>query len=101
MHYLFSHWEVDVDEKLYDDGQPMLTKTYKFDDEDKAVKYANIRYREGKRVKVRVIQFVENWVDIYGYDNTKSKPHHCVLCGDYIERDNLKVCDKCASEYEF
>ena len=31
----------------------------------------------------------------------KKKPHHCKLCGAYIEEDNLSVCDKCASEYEF
>lgn len=63
--YYCSHWEVDVDEKLYDDGQPMLTRTYRFDDEEDAIKYANKRYKEGKRVKVRVIQFVENWINIY------------------------------------
>ena len=62
--YYFSHWEVDVDEKLYDDGKPMVINTYKFDNEDEAVKYANKRYKEGKRVAVRVIQFVENWIDI-------------------------------------
>ena len=27
--------------------------------------------------------------------------HCCVCCGCYIEQDNLQVCDKCASEYEF
>ena len=32
--------------------------------------------------------------------NTK-KDHHCEICGDYIKQDNLKVCDKCASEYKF
>lgn len=31
----------------------------------------------------------------------RNKPHHCALCGDYIEQDNLSVCDKCASEYKF
>lgn len=31
----------------------------------------------------------------------KKKLHHCVLCGEYIEREHLQVCDKCASEYEF
>ena len=29
----------------------------------------------------------------------KNFPHHCKLCGAYIEKDNLSVCDKCASEY--
>lgn len=31
----------------------------------------------------------------------KSKPHHCECCGDYIVKEHLKVCDKCASEYKF
>lgn len=31
----------------------------------------------------------------------KKKPHHCILCGEYIEKDKLQVCDKCASEYKF
>lgn len=63
--YLFSHCEVEVDEKLYDDGKPMLTQTYKFDDENEAIEYANKRYKEGKKVKVRVIQTVEDWINIY------------------------------------
>lgn len=29
------------------------------------------------------------------------KGNHCELCGEYIGRGNLKVCDKCASEYRF
>ena len=99
--YCVSHWEVDVDEKLYDDGKPMLTNTYKFDDEDEAVRYANKRYKEGKKVKVKVVQFVEDWINIYEYEDVEKKPHHCILCGEYIEQDNLKVCDKCALEYRF
>ena len=31
----------------------------------------------------------------------KKKPHHCECCGDYIAKEHLKVCDKCASEYKF
>lgn len=31
----------------------------------------------------------------------KQAPHTCELCGAYIEKDVIKVCDKCASEYEF
>ena len=34
-------------------------------------------------------------------DRLKKLPHHCELCGAYIEEDNLKVCDACASEYQF
>lgn len=31
----------------------------------------------------------------------KKKPHHCKLCGAYIEEDNLKICYKCASEFKY
>lgn len=31
----------------------------------------------------------------------RHKKHHCVCCGEYIEEEHLKVCDKCASEIEF
>lgn len=31
----------------------------------------------------------------------KLEEHHCKLCGAYIEEDNLNVCDKCASEYQY
>ena len=99
--YYFSHWEVDVVEKMYDDGIQMLTNTYRFNNEDDAVKYANKRYKEGKRVTVRAIQFVENWIDINEHKENCKKPHHCILCGEYIEQDHLSVCDKCASEYQF
>ena len=34
-------------------------------------------------------------------EQNKHKPHHCKLCGSYIEEDNLSVCNKCAYEYEF
>lgn len=34
-------------------------------------------------------------------NSNKYKPHHCKLCGSYIEEDNLRVCDKCASEYQY
>lgn len=34
-------------------------------------------------------------------NNNKNKFHHCKLCGSYIEQDNLNVCDKCASEYQY
>lgn len=30
----------------------------------------------------------------------KLEEHHCELCGAYIEEDNLRVCNKCASEYK-
>ena len=56
------HWEVDVEEKLYDDGKPMWTYTYKFESENEAIKYAKQRHKEGKIVYVKVIQLVEDWV---------------------------------------
>lgn len=34
-------------------------------------------------------------------EQNKHKPHHCKLCGSYIEEDNLSVCNKCASEYQY
>jgi hypothetical protein len=36
-----------------------------------------------------------------GHENDQNNPHHCILCGKSIERDNLQVWDKCASEDEF
>ncbi|KAI4445365.1 hypothetical protein C823_007872 [Eubacterium plexicaudatum ASF492] len=34
-------------------------------------------------------------------NNNKHKAYHCKLCGSYIKEDNLSVCDKCASEYQY
>ena len=34
-------------------------------------------------------------------ERNKTKSHHCKLCGAYIEKEHLSVCDKCASEYQF
>ena len=55
------HWEVDVEEKLYDDGKPMLINTYRFESEDMAIKYAKERHKEGRPVYVRIVQLVEDW----------------------------------------
>lgn len=41
-------------------------------------------------------EFVEDTKNI----ENKTLPHHCKLCGSYIEEDNLSVCNKCASEYK-
>ena len=30
-----------------------------------------------------------------------SRDHYCILCGEYIAKEHLQVCDKCASEYKF
>ena len=43
-----------------------------------------------RREKIRLLKIEQN----------KHKTHHCKLCGNYIEEDNLSVCDKCASEYQ-
>lgn len=34
-------------------------------------------------------------------ETNKHKEHHCVCCGAYIEEERLKVCNKCASEFQF
>ena len=34
-------------------------------------------------------------------EHSKHKDHHCMCCGEYIEEEHLKVCDKCASEFKF
>ena len=34
-------------------------------------------------------------------ESNRHKPHHCMCCGEYIEEEHLKVCDKCASEFKF
>lgn len=37
---------------------------------------------------------------LFQMEQNKHKTHYCKLCGSYIEKDNLNVCDKCASEYQ-
>lgn len=34
-------------------------------------------------------------------ESNKEKSHHCKLCGSYIKEDNLKICNKCATEYQY
>lgn len=46
---------------------------------------------EAEREKEQLLQIEQN----------KYKPHYCKLCGSYIKEDNLSVCDKCASEYQY
>lgn len=53
--------------------------------------FFEIDLEEAEREKRQLLEIEQN----------KHKPHHCKLCGQYIEKDNLKVCDKCASEFEF
>lgn len=52
--------------------------------------FFDIDLDEAEREKNILLQIEQN----------KHKAHHCKLCGNYIEEDNLSVCDKCASEYQ-
>jgi len=38
---------------------------------------------------------------IMGLENEEENDQKCIACGCYIEEENLKVCNKCASEYKF
>lgn len=53
--------------------------------------FFDIDLDEAEREKEQLLQIEQN----------KHKSHHCKLCGVYIEEDNLSVCDKCASEYQY
>lgn len=53
--------------------------------------FFGIDLEEAEREKEQLLQIEQN----------KHKPHHCKLCGSYIEEANLSVCDKCASEYQY
>lgn len=53
--------------------------------------FFDIDLDEAEREKEQLLQIEQN----------KHKSHHCKLCGSYIEEDNLSVCDKCASEYQY
>ena len=52
--------------------------------------FFDIDLDEAEREKNILLQIEQN----------KHKAHHCKLCGNYIEEDNLSVCNKCASEYQ-
>ena len=53
--------------------------------------FFDIDLEEAEKEKEQLLQIEQN----------KHKPHHCILCGSYIEEDILQVCDKCASEYQY
>lgn len=53
--------------------------------------FFGIDLEEAEREKEQLLQIEQN----------KHKPHYCKLCDSYIEEDNLSVCDKCASEYQY
>ena len=62
--YYFDHWEVEVSSILSDGYTCIKLGTLEFDNEEDAVAYANKRYADGKRVKLKVVQSVEGWIDI-------------------------------------
>lgn len=53
--------------------------------------FFDIDLDEAEREKAQLLQIEQN----------KNKPHHCKLCGSYIEEDNLSMCNKCASKYQY
>ena len=53
--------------------------------------FFDIDLDEAERENAQLLQIEQN----------KHKPHHCKLCGSYIEEDNLSVCDECTSEYQY
>ena len=53
--------------------------------------YFGIDLVEAERERKAIIEMEVN----------KNKPHHCRCCGAYIEEERLKVCNKCASEFQF
>lgn len=62
--------------------------------EEEAVKLAR-KYLADKSIKYKVE--IEQVRKVIGWD----KGNYCELCGKYIKKEHLKVCDKCASEYKF
>lgn len=38
---------------------------------------------------------------IFNDRELKFESHKCISCGSEIEEENLKVCNKCASKYQF
>ena len=82
------------------------------------VKYCNIKQEDVNGVVadinyinrlcdmiMSIFKTKEHYVLWYNHhkDNevNKHKDHHCMCCGEYIEEEHLKVCDKCASEFKF
>jgi hypothetical protein len=53
--------------------------------------YFNIDLKEAEKERLQILEVERN----------KHKEHHCIACGTYIEEDNLRVCNKCASEIKF
>lgn len=66
------------------------------------LKYFLMLNRTGKAMDKAQLDKVENMLsEIEDNEVNKHKDHHCVCCGEYIEEERLKVCDKCASEFKF
>ena len=50
----------------------------------------------------KTVEHYDLWSCYHEENKTnRYKPHHCMCCGEYIEEDRLRVCDKCASEFKF
>lgn len=75
-------------------GCYLKLKTEYRNTEEAAVKLAR-KYLADKNIKYKVE--IEQVCKVVGWD----KGSYCELCGEYIEKEHLKVCDKCASEYKF
>lgn len=59
--------------------------------ENLLAEFFDIDLDEAEKEKEQLLQIEQN----------EHKIHHCKLCGAYIEKDDLSVCDKCASEYQY
>lgn len=66
------------------------------------LKYFLMLNRTGKAMDKAQLDKVENMLsEIEVREVNKHKDHYCMCCGEYIEEEHLKVCDKCASEFKF
>jgi hypothetical protein len=70
---------------MYKVGKEGNDESSLFDDLKKAIDKFN--YLEGKELDAKKLE--------------TSEKHHCSLCGTYIKEDNISVCNKCASDYQF
>ena len=103
----FDVWVKCDDNKIfYPNNIEIEMKHSHFETEDVSRIVADIHYVDKLCNMIMSIFKTEEHYDLW-YEHHKNnvmdkyKPHHCELCGTYIEQDHLKVCDKCASEYKF
>ncbi len=70
-------------------------------DKKSILKYFILLNRTGKVMEESQLNKVENMLgEIENNEADKHKDHHCMCCGEYIEEEHLRVCDKCASEFK-